>query len=455
MNLKKELEELDGCRNSHERGKQFEVFLAHMLSEEGLDVTYNPRATPPHQTDLSARGRHVFFIVEAKWLRKRLYVGYVTTIRDRLNYTPPGVFACVFSMSGYSESAVNEFCRDRTREIILFDGREVRTIVAGSLSFEELLNDKRDALRTYSGAMFWRSEGAPPNSFRIKSAPDVFRMGNETVHRVKCTTGIDDVLFSNETLDFQARQLSAGYSLYMRVDPGTISELRRLLHVAEKKLGLTTDSSFSIHQREVGWFGFGRDSFLTAIEKRELRYRELNWDNYHHSEELGYVSRIENGGVFCLSSRQSTTEGNHIHTTEIEILLPGIPVDMDRIKAFCRLMHNPEARIESIREYPIKTHRFRPRVEVEPVGEILSDSHGRKWVSGLVVKNPFFGKRPPFAESNASEHIFRMLSNYEILFCTLGSWHHTGVRMDHYQLRFIEGGFLGNYPVFWIVCDWI
>jgi Holliday junction resolvase len=69
MSLKEELDELGRCGDPHQRGKRFEGFLEHLLTEEGFKVTRNPKATPHLQTDLSARRGRTHFLVEAKWLR--------------------------------------------------------------------------------------------------------------------------------------------------------------------------------------------------------------------------------------------------------------------------------------------------------------------------------------------------------------------------------------------------
>jgi hypothetical protein len=454
MSLREELDDLDRCKDTHERGKRFEGFLQHLLTEEGFGVTRNARATPPLQTDLFARRGRTYFLVEAKWLRKRLDVGHVPAVRDRLGYVTQDVFGCVFSMSGYSERAVQEFCRDRTREIILFNGQEIRGVVAGDLSFEELLAEKRDSLRTHADMWFWDWEGEGPPWARSRSGPDVIQLGNQTRKWLLCSTGRNDLVFSNESLDFAGRYRGAVLSLFMRLDLRSVPDLRRLLRIAESQLGLANEGSFAIHQRDAGWFGFGAASFLTAVESRERRYRELGWDTYHHSEELGYLDRMQTGGIFSLSSRQSTGGTNHLHATEIELLMPGIPVEMDRIRRFCRLMRNPEAILENVGDYPVKKNGFRPETVVEPVAVIVSASNSERWASGLVVKNPFLNRKAPLAEPDSTKEPFWLLSKQELLFCALRNWHRPDVLMDRYELSLIEGGWIGNYPVFWILCDW-
>lgn len=238
MSLEQELAELNRCKNPHERGRNFEAFLAHLLKEEGFEVTRNANATPPFQTDLFARRDQMYFLVEAKWLRRRLSVGNVSQVRDRLNYTPRDVFACVFSMSGYGDGALREFCADRSREIILFDGRETHGIATGTVSLEELLDTKREVLRRYSDMWFWQGETMSAISFHLRSGHEVFQFGEETKNWLLSVTDGNDVLFCNESLDFTNRQMGPVVSLYLRIDLRSVTDLRRLLRIAEREFGL-------------------------------------------------------------------------------------------------------------------------------------------------------------------------------------------------------------------------
>jgi hypothetical protein len=105
MSLERELNELDRTKNRSKRGPLFESFLANLLEAQGFDVTINPKTAKPRQTDLCAQLEDLFFIIEAKWQRKPLHIGDVSAVHERLRTTPPGVFACVFSMSGYTGPA--------------------------------------------------------------------------------------------------------------------------------------------------------------------------------------------------------------------------------------------------------------------------------------------------------------------------------------------------------------
>jgi len=121
---------------------------------------------------------------------------------------------------------------------------------------------------------------------------------------MRTNTSHNDIVFSNELLDCMGRRGDSLFSLELQLDISEIADLRRVLDLLKKQIGLSGQGSFAIHQGHVGWFGFGFESFLSAVTDQKARYDELNWDSYHHSEELAYLDRSDNGGLMCLSSRQ-------------------------------------------------------------------------------------------------------------------------------------------------------
>jgi hypothetical protein len=453
MTLKQELDSLDHVKDPHRRGRLFETFLAHVLEEDGFEVSFNPKSAIPRQTDLSAKRDQLYFLVEAKWLRKTVHIGQVSAVRERLRLTPPDVFACVFSMSGYGSGAIEEVHRERNREIILFNAEEVRGLAAGDLSFTELLTWKRDAFRTHASAVFAAWVPEDHSVTHLRSSADVIWFRGDVKNWMLCSTDDYDVVFANEGLDFAGRYDSSVTSLDLGLDLEATDDLERVLQMVKKHIGLRDEGAFAIHQRSAGWFGFGAENFIAAVQNQADRYKELNWDSYHHSEELAYIDRLEDGGLMCLSSRHDTRERKYLHSSRIEIFLPGIPLDTSGIRRFCAFAGYPGARLEIVRESPIKKLRFRPRVQVEPVATIVSNSQGEDFASGIVVKNPFLGSAPP-SEDSTIEEPFWLLSKNEYLFCALRSWHKPDVYMGRYDLVLAEGCWIEHVPVFYILCDW-
>ena len=454
MALKEELEDVENSRSPHLRGRRFEVFLEHLLREDGLTVYHNPKTAKPYQTDLSATQEHLYFLIEAKWHNKPINLSHIGLVRERLQRTTPDVFACIFSMSNFSSGAIEEVSRDRSQEIILFNNQEIRGIAAGKFSFLELLKEKRKAFRTHAIPVFidWTPEEQSEIHFRSKA--DVIRWQGSTIPWLLCKTGDTDVLFCNEYLDFSGRYDALTVSLDLRLHLNTIDDLQRTLNRAEKYLGLENSGAFAIHQRDAGWFGFGPDQFLKAVKDQKTRYADLGWKNYHHSEELSYLDRISTGGLVCISSRQATHKEGYLHSSRIEILLPGLPVNMANIQKFCDFIHQPDVSFDVIRECPVKTLRFPRGIKLEPVATIVSTLRDQKFASGLIVKNPFFKQVFPKPSDTSRDDLFHLLSSYEFLFCALKQWHNPEDLMDYYELHFAEACWVEHVPSFYIACDW-
>ncbi|HXC43831.1 MAG TPA: restriction endonuclease [Candidatus Dormibacteraeota bacterium] len=450
MDLEHTLNSLDQLKDRHERGSKFEEFVTQILEEEGFDVTFDPKVAKPRQTDLYAQRDELFFIVETKWQRKPLDVGHIDDVRTRLKRTVGDVFACVFSMSGYAGSAITDLTNLRRLEILLFKEAEIRGIVAGDLSFADLLQRKRDEFR--KNALVWFEDWKPrPWKRPLSTGPEEYRLYDQYRDCILSSTQGDDVIFVRNPLDLG---LSVPASLRLQVRAKNLAELQMLLRTTKHQLGLAGSDSFAIHQGNAGWYGTGVQNFITATRNWKERYAELNWKSYHHSERLAYFDELQSGGLFILTMQQQVRRNIRYHYGCIEILLPGIPVDPSGIRRLCNKTNNQTAKFELGERKSIDTHRFCPPVELEAVGLIM-DAEG--WAVGIVAKNPFYkpGVRSSFdVPSLRSNSAIRHLSNTELLPCRLKSWHRAGEFMNKYQLFDVDGCWIENAPALYVGCDW-
>jgi hypothetical protein len=127
---------------------------------------------------------------------------------------------------------------------------------------------------------------------------------------------------------------------------------------------------------------------------------------------------------------------------------------MSAIRRLCELVKNPDAKLENVNSNPVETLRFHPQVPVEAVGSIVSESDGAKFVSGLIVKNPFFGKPIPLREKPSRGEPLKFLSNNEYLLCSMKQWHVLGNQKAKYEIRYAEACWIEHIPVLHIACDW-
>jgi hypothetical protein len=256
-------------------------------------------------------------------------------------------------MSGFSEPAIKEICSRKDREIHLFNRIELQGMVDGRLSFRELLKKKREWLRMHGSPFLLESIPSSVPPFQLRCEPDVFEIGGSLAPWLRIRTGSNDLIFSNELLDFSGRQLHSTFSLELQPRAEGLHDLRRLLNVVQNLFGLSGQGPFSISQSGEGWFGYGLNSFLSAAEQQQKRYDELNWQRYH-SEQLAYLDRLETGGMICVKSQQSTGTGRgHLHSTFLEMYLPGMPVDSLHIRELCKIVRNEDACLEFVKDNPV------------------------------------------------------------------------------------------------------
>jgi restriction endonuclease len=442
-------------KNPHRRGRLFEPFVSQILEEEGYDVSFNPQSAPPRQTDLFASREGQSFLIDAKWFAKPIHVGHVSAVRERLRKCPPDVFGCIFSMSGYTTTAEQEICSDRNPEIHLFSENEIRGIASDALRFGDLLDHKRDQIRRNSTVWFsdWTPEKAEPPS--IEKGPEVIRLKGHTTGCVFSTTRGDDVLFARDLLDFSGTHDNSVFSLDLRLHISTITDLHRLLRLVKKHLGLEGADSFAIHQRNAGWYGLGAESFLSSAKNWKRRYADLGWDSYHHSEEIAYFDRLTDGGLVCLTSRQRVGQQVYLHSSYLQVFFPGIPVDLSAVRRLCKITNNPDATLEHVQKNPVDQIQFHPRVLIKPIGTIVCETDDIPMVTGVIAKNPFFGKPVPTAEGTSLGHSLRFLSNNEHLLCSMAQWHPAGAEGHKYEIRYAEACWIGHIPVLHVACDWM
>ena len=454
MDLSRDLATLASDKNPHRRGTRFEGFLADLLRKEGYEVCRNPAAAQPRQTDLIASKDRACFLVEAKWRKAKTDLGQICSARDRLTRVPSDVFACIFSMSGFSEGALDEVRQRRDREIILFDGNEIHALADGRSSFDQLLDFKRRRLRTHAELWFGDRQASDQNRHRLRTSPDVFQVGSTRTEWVRGATDEIEMLFSNEILDC-AGAYGTLFSLELHLHIVDLGDLRRALKLLNRELELSGQGSFAIHQRNVGWFGFGFETFVSSVRNQRGRYDELRWESYHHSEELSYVDRLECGGLMCLSSRQSVGEGNYLHSSSVQIFFPGMPIDLTALHHLCAVTGNEEAQLEAVPKNPVETLWFRPGITAEPLWAILSNARADPYTSGIVIGNPFAKSPVPCDEDGSCRDLKRVIRGCELLFCSLKSWHGSKQLMKKYEIRAAQGCWINHYYVMQVMVDWV
>ncbi|MGC5223723.1 restriction endonuclease [Micromonospora sp. DT81.3] len=118
------------------RGKLLESILRSMFAESGLDprLSYRPRG---EEIDGSIWLHGRTFLVEAKWTAEPQPASSIYQFRGKVDGKLVGTLGIFISVAGYSPDAVNALVAGKELNIVLFDGDDLRSIVAGHHTIED------------------------------------------------------------------------------------------------------------------------------------------------------------------------------------------------------------------------------------------------------------------------------------------------------------------------------
>lgn len=456
LNLATEFNKLFDESNHQKRGTDFQRLLCRLLVQNGFDVWPNARSATPRQTDMVARKRERHFLVEAKWMSKKIHSSEIDDLRNRLIRTPHDFVGCIFSMSDYAETATTQVTENRQREILLFDAYEISLLFNKNEKLDELIDRKRDALRLNAHVLFLRpkssAEGIDETPLPNKTETLVTASGEKS--SIFCQTENYETIYCREIPDIGWSILGGnGVALLLHLHPQTIADLRKLFGLIHRLFPLSSKGSFSIRQMFHCWHGIGLNEFLAETSCWRERYETVKIDNPHHSEELAYFDSFDYG-FLTLTGRQRVGDVSFLHGVELELRMSGTPVDMSKFKELCEATGNSLAVFSHLESTGYDEIQIHPPIPLERVAEIHSKEFGSDSVSGLVVKNPFYKNRKKLPVSEKQRSILLMLDATELLVCFMSDWHNVGDVMDRYELWRIEGTWTANVHAFRPICTW-
>jgi len=319
----------------------------------------------------------------------------------------------------------------------------------------ELLSKKRDALRINASVLFTDVPSVVTTADPVwpKSKYELF-MDGQRVPWLHCRTGDDDVGFlpANVEINLSGHCMR----LELRLKIATPEELAGVFSAIARHVGLSDEGTFAIHQSGYAWYGFGIVQFLNAIQAWEKRYSALELTDYHHSEELAYFDSCS-GRLLALTARQRVGDSVFLHSAEIELHLPGIPINGTGLQRLCVATQNPDAYLEPVLNFaPDRTRREYSQTSLTAVAQIVASGlDDEQMVSGIVIKNPFFGTDALALPKGKQEHSpLPYLSDAELLVCDLAHWHEPGEIVRSYFFRELIGIWTGHMPLFDIMCEW-
>jgi hypothetical protein len=245
-----------------------------------------------------------------------------------------------------------------------------------------------------------------------------------------------------------------GACLALDLECETLEDLAAFIQALPHGLGLTDHGSYAIHQTAVSWHGFGIRDLLEDSVRWDERYANAPGP-FHHSEEAVFYGKI-NGGLIVLTFQQHISgRAGQLYHCEMEVRLPGIPVDPRPYQTIAQLAGAAGAHFSLLPKSDLVTLGFRrqgPKLRVG--GLIVEPDRDGAHVIGVLASNPFFKNSRSISGDDGIIEAFRPLLETEYLLCNLSDQHGLEDVPDFYRISSIEALSLAVRPVISVHCTW-
>ena len=423
--------------------REFENEVGRFFERADFRIEINPAAAKPRQTDLIAIDDRSRILIEVKRRSRNIDVGDIASLHDRLARTPPDFIGAIFSTSDISPEAISEIEQRRSRPVLVFLKAEIEGLRSGGKNIRALIEQKLDQL-TLDGRV-WTSSRSNSTylAVQLPKTEIEFNVGNRIGAYFESKSDFRATSFSLK-IPYTGSVFGEGARLALRLEVSNITDLRDLFGYLHKNFGLSKDGMFFIHQTENCWHGAGASNFLDAVEKWRERYKESSCKNFHHSEEANYFDNFQSGRIEVSIQQRIDFDRkptSFLHMSELEIHLPGVPVNTSRYVKLCHYVGDEGAHFDSIHDRWTETRRLKKPIRLQIVGKVVEKDRYAKdrIVIGLIAKNPFYGKRDLVEELVERETApVVQLDGNELLLCDLRDHHPDYKKVDYYELQGIE-----------------
>ncbi len=139
--------------NPQQRGRELQRLFARVVEQHGWLQEESVKTSHEEMDVIVYRGRE-YFLVECKWEKQPIEAGVIRELHGKLS-NRVDVRGIVVSMSGFTKGAVEQVeSYSASRIVLLFGPEDVRAMVDGSITFDELLDGKYKELVTRRKARF-------------------------------------------------------------------------------------------------------------------------------------------------------------------------------------------------------------------------------------------------------------------------------------------------------------
>jgi hypothetical protein len=458
------LDEYDRLRretSSHVRGRALEGLVRRLFRLNHFEVTENPGAAKPRQTDLLARDASRTYLVEVTSQSRAVDIDAIDGLFTRLDDTPTEVRGGFVSLAGFSGTATERVESKRNRSVLLITGDELESLLASPSTLRQVLERKYDMLLTHRKALIevaGISRSPSGERFSLTRGPREFLFPNKTAAEyLRGGGGFGSFVFVHHLFDIDwVTAPGAGVSVDF---PVRFEDEKGLAKVLDEftAIGWTSENGcWSIHQSDSNWHGFGTSGFLSALDGWRKRYRSAG--RIHHTEEAVYYDECEGGFYTIVASLD--TRNRWARSIDISLQLTGIPLDEGPLRRLHKALGvQGQAYLRPRVEKSVSTKHFvrDSWTPVDPTALVVQrqtwpDGKTERWVSGIVVPNPF--KEKPDQDATPDWWPWS-ISESELMVCSLGSWHTVGDRHGGYYIKRFEWAWTSDAYVFRAVADWL
>lgn len=448
---------LSRAEDRQHRGYAFQNLVVDLFRRCGFDADPNPPMAQPRQTDIYVKHRDIELLVEVRWREREMDSSDIDALCARLSRTPPGIVGCAFSIAGVNASATRVIEEKRSqREIIAFAPDEIFAVFEGRVGLLELLRKKRDVLRRKGRVWFTPPvEADVPRAslLDLPYAKDRIRgEGKASGDFSSSTTARGAFVFAKSIPE--TRYNGPDAALRLQVGEGSISRLANLLHSLNTCFGLSEEAVFTIHQTGRMWTGFGVRDLLRTLPHWRRRYSSSGLTDPHYFEEVILFSPC--GPGWAVVTAQHITHSGTYHYGQVELRLPGVPVDSTPYRAFCDAIGASPAFFTAIAESDYRRTFFYlgkgPRLKA---ARLVVDRHdGDDWVTGLIVENPFQTRTLRVRGGHDLHDVLSELRAPAHLYAKLTHHHLADDVVDYYEVTDVEAVALAARPVILVRANW-
>jgi Restriction endonuclease len=441
------------------RGRAFEHLLVDIFRQAHFRVEHNPGAARPRQTDLFATYGADRFLIEAKWEKRLADIDHIDNVRSRLNRTENSVIGVIFSIAGFSQTAIEDVGGHRDRLILLFSEPELLQVLERPETLVPLLRKKREQLVVHGRVQLEAARplwGGEPRPLTDVPGTDMRLLGLDHQELPYLTTAgeFGQFVFAQDLSDIDWVSGSGhGVSLDVSIAPYTAEGIVEVLSGLHRMGWVTERPRWSIQQSSANWHGIGARSFVAAL--REWEKRTKGMPDAHHTEEITYYDTCT-GGYFSLTAGIAHHASRVVYSCDLSFQLVGVPLDANPIQHLYEVFDIAGPGYFRPRAERAVTHHWGTEpdaVPLEPVGYLVArDGMGGReddWVIGIVAKNPY-----RYRDESNPDGWPELVARSDLLICDLRSHHLLTKPRESYRLFNWQTKWTSDALVTRVVADW-